>query len=71
MHRMASRSLSGTEGCLKALLALIAVVLLAACNPSTTGPAAPDMGPIGDGLKVIGFALIGVAVVITVGRTLR
>lgn len=56
---------------MKFLLSLSAVVLLAACNPSATGPAAPDMGPIGDGLKVIGFALIGVAVVITVGRTIR
>jgi hypothetical protein len=56
---------------MKFLLSLSAVVLLAACNPSNAGPAAPDMGPIGDGLKVIGFALIGVAVVITVGRTIR
>ncbi|MGL5019944.1 MAG: hypothetical protein ACRDBP_17545 [Luteolibacter sp.] len=56
---------------MKALLALIAVVLLAACNPSATGPAAPDMGPIGADLKVLGFCLIGVAVVITAGRNIR
>ena len=71
MHGVAARSLSGKEGRLKSLLSLGTVVLLAACHPSATGPAAPDMGPIGDGLKVIGFALIGVAVVITVGRTIR
>jgi len=54
----------------KPLLILIPVVLLAACTTST-GPAAPDMGPVGDGLKVIGFALIGVSVVVTLGRLLR
>jgi hypothetical protein len=54
----------------RALLTLVPVVLLAACT-THTGPVAPDMGPIGDGLKVIGFALIGVSVVITLGRLLR
>ncbi len=54
---------------MKPLLILAPVVLLAACVSST--PAAPDMGPVGDGLKVIGFALIGVSVVVTLGRLLR
>jgi hypothetical protein len=30
-----------------------------------------DTKPLGDGLKVIGFALIGASVVITLGRLLR
>ncbi len=55
---------------MKALLATGAGALLASCTTST-GPAAPDMGPVGDGLKVIGYALIGVAVVITLGRWFR
>ena len=54
-----------------ALLCVMAVgVLLLACS-SPAGPPPIDMGPIGDGLKVIGFALIGMSVVITVGRYFR
>ena len=45
-------------------------LLLLACS-SPAGPPPIDMGPIGDGLKVIGFALIGMSVVITVGRYFR
>ena len=48
----------------------VALLLLAACT-SPAGPAPIDVGPIGDGLKVIGFALIGMSVVITVGRYFR
>jgi hypothetical protein len=48
----------------------ITIMLLVSCT-SPTGPAPIDMGPVGDGLKVIGFALIGMAVVITVGRFLN
>jgi len=55
---------------MNALLAMAFIASLASCSASV-GPAAPDMGPVGDGLKVIGFSLIGVAVVITVGRTFR
>ncbi len=55
---------------MKALLAVAFMTLLGSCS-APAGPAAPDMGPVGDGLKVIGFSLIGVAVVITVGRTFR
>lgn len=55
---------------MKPLLTLVSIVFMAACTTST-GPAAPDMGPVGDGLKVIGFALLGVSVVITLGRLLR
>jgi hypothetical protein len=47
---------------------------LAACDKES--PAVPpipvtDTKPLGDGLKVIGFALIGASVVITLGRLLR
>ena len=61
-----------------ALLSVMAVVLLlllllpglSSCS-SPTVPPAPNMAPIGDGLKVIGFALLGMSVVITVGRYFR
>ena len=56
---------------MKSLLLLSAVVLLAACNPSASGPAAPDMTPVGDGLKLIGYALVGVSVVLVLGTLLR
>jgi hypothetical protein len=55
---------------MKTLLTLITMLLLAACS-SHAGPAPIDMGPVGDGLSVIGYALIGMAVVITVGRFLN
>ncbi len=51
------------------LIASLPVILLTSCSPSA--PPVPDMGPVGDGLKVIGFALIGVSVVVTVGRMIR
>jgi hypothetical protein len=52
------------------LAAMLPVLLLAACS-SPAGPAPIDMGPVGDGLSVIGYALIGMAVVITIGRFLN
>lgn len=45
------------------------LLLLAACVAKA--PTVPDMSPVGEGLKVIGFSLIGVAVVVTLGRLLR
>lgn len=53
----------------KALLYSAPASFLVSCA-SNPPPTVPDMGPIGDGLRVIGFALIGVAVVITLGRLL-
>jgi len=47
-----------------------AVLLLAACVRSTGAPAVPDMVPLGDGLKVIGYALVAAAVVLTLGKLL-
>ena len=58
----------GREGRVKALPFLLA---LSATACAASGPSAPDMTPIGDGLKVIGFSLIGVAVVFTVGLMFR
>lgn len=55
---------------MKVIPASLLPVLLASCSAPVV-PVAPDMGPVGDGLKVIGYALIAVAVVITVGRTIR
>ncbi|GAA5117407.1 hypothetical protein JIN84_17435 [Luteolibacter yonseiensis] len=55
---------------MKIILATIFTSLLGACS-APVAPTAPDMGPIGDGLKVIGYALIGMAVVITAGRSIR
>lgn len=52
------------------LTAMLPVLLLAACS-SPARPAPIDMGPVGDGLSVIGYALIGMAVVITIGRFLN
>ena len=52
------------------LLGLLTVIVMVSCT-SQAGPPAPDMTPIGEGLKVIGFALIATAVVITVGRFLN
>ena len=72
MHGLATCVPTTKEGGMKSvtmltgLAAFLLLLLLAACT-SATGPAPIDMGPIGDGLKVIGFALIGMSVVITVG----
>lgn len=44
-----------------------AVLLLAACD----GSSGPDMAPVGDGLQVIGFAVLGAAVVAVLGSLLR
>ena len=57
--------------------ACFALVLgAAACRssppkPSTPQPVVTDTRPLGDGLKVIGFAFLGASVVVTLGRLLR
>ena len=55
---------------MKVLLTAALATFLCSCS-SAPVPSAPDMGPIGDGLSVIGFSLIAVAVVITLGRIFR
>lgn len=52
----------------KLLLHSAPAAFLVSC--ASQPPTVPDMGPIGDGLRCIGYALIGVAVVITLGRLL-
>jgi hypothetical protein len=46
----------------------------ASCGGSAPAPAPPpvtDTAPVGDGLKVIGFAMLGAAVVVVLGRLLK
>ena len=47
--------------------------MLTSCHESTPPPTIqiPDMHPVGDGLSVIGFAFVGSAVVLVLGRLLR
>jgi len=50
------------------------VLACASCSEPAPGPPAPpvtDTAPVGDGLKVIGFALLGAAVVLVLGRMIR
>ena len=62
---------------LKSLLLLPLAGLFLACascsEPSSVPPPPPvtDTRPVGDGLKVIGFALLGAAVVAVLGRMLK
>jgi hypothetical protein len=51
----------------------VAVLLLAAgcVEEPPPPPPVPDMAPLGDGLKVIGYAVIGAAVVLTLGKLLE
>ena len=58
------------------LPATAAMLTLGSCNDETkTTPPPPqpvtDTAPVGDGLKVIGFAMLGAAVVIALGRMAR
>ena len=39
-------------------------LLLIGCSTVPGAPPAPDYGPVGDGLKVIGYALVAVAVLL-------
>lgn len=62
---------------LRKLLLLPAAGLVLACaSCSESAPEPPplpvtDTAPVGDGLKVIGFALLGAAVVCVLGRMIR
>jgi hypothetical protein len=58
------------------LAALVVALALASCSggDSTTPPptvTVTDTQPVGDGLTVLGFAIVGAAVVIVLGRLLR
>ena len=53
------------------LPAIMAACLCAASCERMPVPSAPppiELKPVGDGLQVIGFALLGAAVVVTLGR---
>ena len=71
------RSRSARRHPLKKLLLLPAaafVIACASCGESTPEPPPPpvtDTEPVGEGLKVIGYALLGAAVVGVLGRMLR
>ena len=60
----------------KLLLLPVAGVFMACAScgesPSSAPPPPPvtDTKPVGDGLKVIGFAMLGAAVVVVLGRML-
>ncbi len=59
------------------LAACLALPLLAggcsepSAKPPTPQPVVTDTRPLGEGLKVIGFAFLGASVVVTLGRLLR
>jgi hypothetical protein len=53
---------------------ILACVLCSSCAEPDPGPPPPtvtDTAPVGEGLKVIGFALLGAAVVLVLGRILK
>ena len=52
------------------LIAALTVLCLTSCGTPASPPVV-DMRPVGDGLKLIGYALVGVSVVIVMGTMLR
>ena len=61
---------SETEVIKKCLLLMaggIAALMLAGCGDAGAPPV-PDLGPLGEGLKVIGYAVIAAAVIVTLGK---
>lgn len=59
---MATRSLPRKEGSLKTMIIVLLSVIMISCSDRKSS-SAPDMTPIGDGLKTIGYGIIGGAVV--------
>ena len=61
-------------GCLRKILMLAAgttvVLLLVACGGHADSPPVPDLVPIGDGLKVVAYAVIAAAVIVVLGKLL-
>ena len=75
-HPSPCRSPRARRHPLKKLLLLPAaafIIACASCGESTPEPPPPvtDTEPVGEGLKVIGYALLGAAVVGVLGRMLR
>jgi hypothetical protein len=54
---------------------LVLALALSSCSEGEPAPAPPpvsvDTAPVGEGLKLIGFALLGAAVVTVLGRLIR
>jgi hypothetical protein len=48
---------------------IVAVLLSSACKGSGGSTPPPDLNPVGEGLKVVAFALIGAAFVLSFGRS--
>lgn len=74
-HHLSS-SLTATHHLKKLLLLPMAGIFMAlsSCKEDTPAPPAAyitDTEPVGNGLAVIGFAIVGAAVVIVLGRLLR
>jgi hypothetical protein len=65
----------GKEGGMKRLpffLSLFGWAFLAtACGQPGGAPGPTDLEPVGEGLKVIGFAVVAASVVLSVGRLFR
>ena len=49
------------------LLVLLGALLLASCA-SSPAPPVPDFAPVGEGLKVIGYALVAAAVLFVLSK---
>ena len=62
--------LHGLKRCPPLLLLVGVSLMLAACK-SGQPPEMPDLVPVGDGLKTLGYAVLGAAVVLTLGRFIR
>ena len=46
-----------------------AALMLVGCGDAGSPPV-PDLGPLGEGLKVIGYAVVAAAVIVTLGKLL-
>lgn len=60
----------------RASLIGFALLLASSCTQRTppiviSKPDITDTKPVGEGLKVVGYAMLGAAVVVTLGRALR
>jgi len=66
------------HGCLRSFLLIVAAIgfglVSGACKgtaPEPPPPRIPDMVPVGDGMKTLAYAVVGAAVVLTLGRMTR
>jgi hypothetical protein len=52
-------------------LCVVGLALMLVSCKGGQPPPMPDFTPVGDGLKTLGYAVLGAAVVLTLGRLLR